>query len=83
MLYCVAVIYLIVDCNLHPLPFFKSAELMNICFVKRAMLPALVVIPYKFSYSLIVFMVGFSLIEIAFLSKAQNVKTKNYMYAVL
>jgi hypothetical protein len=68
---------------MHPLPFFRSAELMNLTFIKRLMLPALVVIPYKFSYSLLVFLIGFSLIEILFLKKATHAKTKNFIYSFL
>jgi hypothetical protein len=47
------------------------------------MLPVLVTIPYQFSYSLIVFMVGFNLVEMLFLTKAHNAKTKNYIYLLL
>jgi hypothetical protein len=68
---------------MHPLPFFRSAEIMNLTFIKRLMLPALVVIPYKFSYSLLVFLIGFNLIEILFLKKATHAKTKNLIYSFL
>lgn len=56
---------------------------MNLAFIKRLMLPALAIVPFKFSYSLIIFYVGFSLIEILFLTKAPYVKAKNYIYAIL
>ena len=47
------------------------------------MLPALAIVPFEFSYSLIIFYAGFSVIEILFLSKAAHAKTKNYIYAIL
>ena len=56
---------------------------MNLCFVKRLMLPALVMIPYKFSYTLIIFLVGFNLIDFLLLGKSNNSKTKNYIYLLL
>jgi hypothetical protein len=55
---------------------------MNLTFIKRLMLPVLVVIPYKFSYSLLIFLVGFSLIEILFLTKAAHSKAKNFIYGI-
>ena len=56
---------------------------MNLTFIKRLMLPALVVIPYKFTYSLLIFLIGFNLIEILFLAKATHSKTKNFIYLIL
>jgi hypothetical protein len=56
---------------------------MNITFVKRLLLPALVVLPYQFSYSLIIFLVGFNLIELLFTTKIEKVKVKKYVYIVL
>lgn len=82
ILYCIATIFTIVDCNINPLPFFRSLEIMNLCFVKRLILPALVVLPYQFSYSLLVFLVGFSFIDLLMLTKATKVKTKNYIYLI-
>ncbi len=65
------------------MPYFKSTELMNITFIKRLILPALVILPYQFSYSLIIFMVGFNLIELLFTTKIEKVKLKKYVYIVL
>jgi uncharacterized protein YacL len=83
VIFCIAAVYLIVDCNFNPLPYFRSSELMNICFAKRLMLPALVVMPYQFSYSLIVFLVGFALIDLLFLTKASSTKVRNYAYSLV
>lgn len=83
VLYCISLIYLIVDCNFHHLPFFKSVEIMNLTFIKRLILPATAILPYKFSYTLLVFLVGFNLIELIFLTKIQNLKPKHYIYVCL
>ena len=83
ILYCIAMVYLIVDCNMNPLPFFRSVEGMNLCFVKRLMLPALVMVPFKFSYTLLIFLVGFNLIDFLLLTKSNNSRTKNYIYLLL
>jgi hypothetical protein len=81
--YCISLIYLIVDCNFHPLPFFKSIETMNLTFIKRLILPATAILPYKFSYTLIIFLVGFNIIELIFHTKIQNLKAKHYVYLCL
>lgn len=82
VIYLSILIYLFVDCNLHALPYFKSPEGMNLIFLKRMILPVLVMVPYKFTYNLIIFMIGFAIIELLFLIKAQS-KIKSYVYCIL
>lgn len=56
---------------------------MNLCFVKKLILPALVMIPFKFSYTLLIFLTGFNLIDFLLLTKSNNSRTKNYIYLLL
>ena len=70
IVYLIIVVFLLVDINWHKLPYFKSRKLLNLVVAQRLMLPVLVIVPFNFTYNLIIFLNGFALIELLFLAKS-------------
>lgn len=62
ILYGGMTVFLMVSCNMNLLPYFGNKELMNLTFLKRLLLPVLVILPYKFTYTLLFFMIAFTII---------------------
>lgn len=54
---------------------------MNLAFAKRLVLPAVAILPFKFTYNLIIFLLGFAIIELLLLTKSRA-KPRNYLYSV-
>lgn len=74
-------IYLIVDCSFHmSKELFGSTAAMVSSFTKRLVLPALVVLPFNYTYLLIIFMIGFSAIDMLLFMKAKKARMKSVVY---
>jgi hypothetical protein len=80
-IYCVSLVFLIVDCNLHAsLPLFNSTQFMNLNFLKKLILPVLVVVPHNYTFFLTIFLIGFNLVDLLFLFKAKKARLKQVVY---
>jgi hypothetical protein len=62
ILYLIVVVFLLVDINWHKVPYFRSRKLLNLVIAQRLMLPVLAILPFNFTYNLIIFIIGFSVI---------------------
>lgn len=82
VIYLIVVVFLLVDINWHKLPYFKSRKLLNLVIAQRLILPVLVIVPFNYTYNLIIFLNGFAVIELLFLIKS-SAKTKHYVYSII
>ncbi len=62
VLYCLIVVFLLVDLNWNRVPYFKAKKLLNLVIAQRLILPVFVIIPYDKTYHLIIFMIGFGVV---------------------
>ena len=82
VIYCLILIFFLVDINYHRLPYFKSKKLLNLAIAQRLVLPVLAIIPHNYTYQMIIFVNALALLELIFYTKS-GAKTKHYVYSTI
>lgn len=82
VLYCLVVVGLLVDLNWHRIPYFRTKKLLNLTIAQKLILPVLVIVPPRDTYQLVIFVIGFAILELFFYAKS-SAKTKHFVYSIL
>jgi hypothetical protein len=82
VLYSMVLVWMLVDFNLHPLPFFRSQELMNLCLMRRLLLPVCAILPHRFTFILVIFYASFVALDLLLTTKTLAPR-KTYLYLLL